>query len=139
MSISESLRARVRTQAKDRCGYCLIEDGLVYAPMEIDHLRPKSDGGEDVEENLWLACPCCNTFKGARTQGTDPLTGLISPLFNPRQQIWAEHFAFADDKATIIGHTPCGRATINTLRLNFAPNLELRKRFVELGWYPPED
>jgi hypothetical protein len=139
MSISEALRNRVRSQAKNRCGYCLVEDGLVYAPMEIEHIQPKADGGEDVEENLWLSCPSCNTFKGARTQGIDPDSKSQIPLFNPRRQIWAEHFMFAEDKATIIGLTPCGRATIGTLRLNFAPNLELRKRFVAVKWYPPND
>lgn len=139
MTISDSLRSRVREQAKNRCGYCLIEDGLVYASMEIDHIHPKAAGGKDVEENLWLVCPCCNAFKGSRTQGIDPVTGLTFPFFNPRQQKWAEHFTWAEDKATIIGFTPYGRTTVQSLRLNFAPNLELRKRFADLGWYPPNE
>lgn len=139
MSISETLRSRVREQAKNRCGYCLVEDHLVYAPMEIDHIIPSAEGGEDIEENLWLACPCCNTFKSSKTHGIDPETGTTVSLFNPRQQKWEEHFTWGEDRATIVGLTSFGRATVNALRLNFAPNLALRKRFADAGWYPPKD
>ena len=31
--------------------------------MEVDHIRPKSDGGTDAYDNLTLLCPPCNRIK----------------------------------------------------------------------------
>ncbi len=42
----------------------------------------------DERENLAAACYRCNEFKGAKTEGIDPATGVLVPLFNPRLQIW---------------------------------------------------
>ena len=92
MSITDATRARVRQSAKEQCGYCRIGSQLVYAPMEIDHIFPKSRGGGDEEENLWLACPFCNNAKSDQINGIDPLTQEAVALFHPRQQLWTEHF-----------------------------------------------
>ncbi|NTW52961.1 MAG: HNH endonuclease [Chlorobiaceae bacterium] len=46
-----------------RCQYC----GSRELPLTIDHLIPKSKGGEDSWENLVTACKPCNTLKGNRT------------------------------------------------------------------------
>ena len=40
------------------------------------------------------------------------------PLFNPRQQVWAEHFIWTLDGLEIRGTTTTGRATCNRLDLN---------------------
>src|SRR5205823_10359695 len=117
VSISEELRARIRAQAGDRCGYCQSAQRYVFAPLEIDHIIPTARGGTDEEENLWLVCRMCNGFKGDRTHGLDPLTGQDVPLFDPRQQQWAEHFTWSADGVQIIGLTPCGRATMVVLQL----------------------
>ena len=37
--------------------------------FEIDHIRPRSKGGADVDENLQLLCPTCNGRKGNRSMG----------------------------------------------------------------------
>jgi 5-methylcytosine-specific restriction endonuclease McrA len=77
---------RVRAAARHRCGYCLSPQHLVMARLEIEHITPVSRGGSSDESNLWLSCPLCNGAKGDRTTGTDPETGQIVPLFNPRAQ-----------------------------------------------------
>ena len=41
---------------------------------------------------------------------------MITPLFNPRAQQWADHLRF--EGATIVPLTPEGRATVFLLRLN---------------------
>ncbi|MDZ8185171.1 MAG: HNH endonuclease signature motif containing protein [Nostoc sp. ChiSLP02] len=51
---------RVRTAARNCCGYCLSPQGLVMARLEIEHIIPISKGGSNDESNLWLACPLCN-------------------------------------------------------------------------------
>ena len=40
--------------------------------LEVDHIRPKSDGGSDAYDNLTLLCPPCNKAKLDRMT----LTGL---------------------------------------------------------------
>lgn len=129
----------IRNEAKNRCGYCLGEQKYILAWLEIEHIFPLAKGGKSDKENLWLACPFCNTFKSSQIHGIDPVNGKKVLLFNPRHQKWKNHFEFDTDKATIIGKTMCGRATVNALRLNNELALETRKHWVAVGWYPPED
>ena len=99
-------------QARSRCGYCLCSEMLIGMPMEFEHLIPLASGGSTVEENLWLSCRRCNEFKGRQTRAVDPETSEIVALFNPREQIWDEHFHWNDDGTEIVGLTPTGRATV---------------------------
>lgn len=46
-----------------RCVYC----GVAGVPLELDHVIPKSRGGEHSLENLVAACKPCNSSKGAKT------------------------------------------------------------------------
>ena len=72
------------------------------------------------------------------TEAVDPETGISVPLFNPRTQIWAEHFSWSEDGTSIIGQTPTGRATIVALSLNRELRVRARALWVEVGWHPPE-
>ena len=64
--ISEQVRTRVQAQAQNRCGYCLSHQDYVLGTLEIEHFIPRSKGGTDEEENLWIACSLCNTFGSPR-------------------------------------------------------------------------
>ena len=44
--------------------------------------------------------------------GIAPVTETEAPLFHPRQQEWAEHFAWSADTTQIVGITATGRATV---------------------------
>lgn len=105
--------------------------------MHVEHIVPLATGGTSDEENLWLACPLCNGYKGIRTYFTDPETGEEAPLFNPRRQVWSEHFRWSDNSVEIIGLTPCGRATVIALKLNNESFTRARRRWVLAGWHPP--
>jgi hypothetical protein len=107
--------------------------------LTLDHLIPQSAGGPTIEENLWLACHQCNSFKGTQTHATDPVTDTVVPLFNPRQQDWPEHFAWNEEGTEIIGITPCGRATVLALKLNAPEIVVTRRMWVSAGWWPPLD
>ncbi|MFN8419558.1 MAG: HNH endonuclease signature motif containing protein [Anaerolineae bacterium] len=139
MSISQALKTRLRLQAGDRCGYCLSPQLYVLVPLEIDHLKPQSDGGTDDEENLWLACRLCNNAKSTQTIAKDPETGETVQLYNPRYQDWQTHFAWSEDGTMIIGLTPIGRATVLALPLNNIFAVLVRKEWVSVGWHPPLD
>ena len=137
--ISNALRAKVRAQAENRCGYCGTRQEYIPWTLEVEHIVPKSKGGAEDEENLWLACHACNLFKGAQTYGRDPLTGRRVRLFNPRQQQWKRHFQWSEDGAFIIGHTACGRATVIALNLNNMVAVTVRQNWIAAGWHPPEE
>lgn len=131
---------RVREAAKNRCGYCLSPQHLVMARLEIEHVIPLAKGGSSAEENLWLSCPLCNGAKGDRVAALDPESGVEVPLFHPRNQVWSEHFRWADDGIRIIGLTLIGRATVVALHLDSDPDaLLVRSYWVEAGWHPPAD
>ena len=135
--ISEKLKQKIRRQAKNRCGYCLLPQDLNPSLLEIEHIIPTAEGGTDEEENLWLACRLCNGYKGMQTSVIDPQTNQKTSIFNPRTQKWKEHFEWNVEK--IIGKTICGRATVQTLKLNNEIISPVRKRWVLAGWFPSED
>ncbi len=133
------LRRQVRADAGHRCGYCRSSEHLTGTPLEVDHLIPEAAGGLTIRENLWLACHRCNEFKSDRTHAADAITGDTVALFNPRTHRWREHFAWSPDGIFVVGLTPCGRATVDTLRLNNEYIIEARRFWVEAGWHPPSD
>jgi hypothetical protein len=65
--------------------------------------------------------------------GTAPQTGTEQALFHPRNQIWSEHFRWSPDKCEMEGITPCGRATVATLRMNDPEIVAIRRLLTELG------
>ncbi|MBD2005524.1 MULTISPECIES: HNH endonuclease [Cyanophyceae] len=138
MAISDEVRERVRAQAGDRCGYCRSLQKYVLGILEIDHLIPTAKGGTDDEDNLWLACRLCNSYKGTQTHGRDPVTGRRIRLFNPRHQKWSRHFTWSEDGTQIIGKTICGRATVVAFQLNNIIAVMVRREWVAAGWHPPK-
>ena len=56
--------------------------------------------------------------------GRDPGTNQLTPLFNPRSQLWEDHFALQG--AYIVGRTAIGRTTVLVLNMNSDEQLELR-------------
>ncbi|KAA0230493.1 HNH endonuclease [candidate division KSB1 bacterium] len=138
-SISRSLRRRVRDAAQYRCGYCLRSEELTGERMTIEHIHPQSRGGPSSEDNLWLACRRCNEFKGVQTHAIDPATGKRTRFFNPRTQLWDEHFGWDESGALIRGLTPVGRVTVMALRLNNPEIVVARRLWVAAGWWPPEE
>ena len=65
--VSVEIRRKVFEVAQNRCGYCLSHQCYVMSKLEIEHIIPKSNGGTNAEENLWLSCGLCNHYKGSQT------------------------------------------------------------------------
>ena len=133
------IRRRIAAAARYRCGYCLTAQEYTAMPMHVEHIMPVVAGGASTEENLWLACPLCNGYKGTQTEAIDPVTEVRVRLFHPRQQKWDEHFAWSEDGISIVGRSPTGRATVIALKLNNEHLTRARYRWVLAGWHPPKE
>lgn len=105
--IAADLHAEVVFRAKHRCEDCRLSQLGQEATFHIDHVIPRAAGGPTTADNLALACVSCSLRKWAKQTVSDPDTGEQVPLFNPRTQVWAEHFRWDDER--IVPLTPTGR------------------------------
>lgn len=133
-SIPLTLRQAVIERARNRCEYCLYPQGAALLAFEIEHIICEKHGGPSTFENLALACPFCNRVKGTDLGSVDLQTGLLTPFFNPRKQVWTEHFLL--DGAEISALTPEARVTIAILQLNHPDRITERARLIPVGHYP---
>jgi len=108
-----------------------------YVRFTVDHVIPLAQGGSDTLDNLALACFHCNRRKADRTSAIDPESGMEVPLFNPRLDVWSQHFIWSADGLFIVGLIPTGRATIAALDLNRAWVVNIRAADREAGRHPP--
>jgi hypothetical protein len=121
----------IRQRAGNRCEYCHLSQDFSALRFHIEHVIARQHRGTDSPENLALACPECNFHKGTNLSGIDPDTGKPSHLFNPRKDIWAEHFL--REGVNIRGKTAIGRTTAWLLDMNSAERLRLRTMLQRLG------
>jgi hypothetical protein len=131
--IPEALRQFVSERAARRCEYCLYPQVASFLAFEMEHIIAEKHGGATVIDNLALACPYCNRFKGTDLGSLDPDTGQLTPFFNPRTQRWADHFRF--EGAEILPLTPEGRVTVLILQFNQPDRVQERQHLIETGRY----
>ena len=144
MTIGSASRQRIRERANFLCEYCHSSEEASASLFTFDHLLPKSRGGSDSEDNLALACHRCNGRRYNFTDGLDPETQTVVPLFNPRRERWHQHFIWSADSQKILGITPIGRATVKRLDMNDerhdnASIQRARRLWIRGGWHPPSD
>jgi hypothetical protein len=77
-----------------------------------------------------------NQIKSDRESCLDPFTKQETAFFNPRIQVWKDHFEWSADKTILIGLTPEGQATVSCLQLNTEMLQEARKIWKLFGWPP---
>ena len=128
------LRRLVVQRSGDRCEYCHLTQTGQEATFHIDHVRPVTRGGITAADNLALACVSCSLRKGGKETAIDPDTGDEVPIFNPRRDVWPEHFSW--ERVTLIGLTSTGRATIQALDLNRPLVLTIRQEEAAAGRHP---
>ncbi|MDX1993072.1 MAG: HNH endonuclease signature motif containing protein [bacterium] len=126
---------RVHQRAGFLCEYCHTSQQVTGQAMHVDHIDPD---GEDTLDNLCLACGNCNLSKAQATVAEDPETYQSVPLFNPRTQVWAEHFEWFPDGTRLKGIMPTGRATIERLKINQDRIVDARAIWVFVGLHPPK-
>ena len=132
--IPAALRQAVIERAAGRCEYCLYPQELSFLVFEVEHIVAEKHGGDTVLDNLALACPYCNRFKGTDLGSLDSESGRLTPFYNPRAQRWMEHFQL--DGAQIIPLTGEGRVTVAILQFNHPDRLLERGRLIQAGKYP---
>ena len=86
------LRARIEERASGRCEYCQAPQRVCGYRFHLEHIIPVALGGYDDDSNRALACASCNLAKADRASGKNPLTGEEVLLFDPRTQVWRDHF-----------------------------------------------
>jgi 5-methylcytosine-specific restriction endonuclease McrA len=80
-------RKNILRRDSHRCQYCNRGD----VPLTVDHIIPKSTGGEDTWENLVTACVACNNRKGNRTPEKAHMPLLRTPI-KPNHVTFIRHF-----------------------------------------------
>ncbi len=135
MTISPSVRKFVHERAENCCEYCRLASKSVKISFHIDHIIPVKHDGSDDAKNLCLSCYNCNAHKSHDLTGFDPVTGDITRLYDPRKQIWSDHFEI-QETMQIKGLTSIGRTTIRVLQINLDERIESRQVLAEIGEYP---
>lgn len=68
--------------------------------------------------------------------GTDPDSGVAVSLFDPRKQVWSDHFKWDSSFTLILGTTACGRATVAQLDMNAYSQQVARPLWIASGYWP---
>lgn len=135
---SHSERDFILQRANGCCEYCLIPYDFTPETFENEHIIPLFLNGTNEMSNLAFACGGCNGKKNKKTSAIDTLTGLLVSLYNPREDIWAEHFKWQEGFLILEGITPKGRASVDLLKLNRRGIVNLRSALYLIGVHPPK-
>lgn len=87
-------RKNILKRDNHRCQYC----GRTGVPLTVDHVIPKSKGGEDTWENLVCACVQCNNRKGDRTPEEAGMKLLRKPM-RPNPILFIKNFVGEIDES----------------------------------------
>jgi 5-methylcytosine-specific restriction endonuclease McrA len=88
-------RLRIYMRDKFRCQYC--GEKKTAAALTLDHIFPRSRGGENTPVNIVTACLPCNNRKGSRTpeEARMPLLTTQSALRVKLERVVLCHYAEA--------------------------------------------
>lgn len=134
--VSVQQKAEVKQRARGCCEYCWSQEEYSPDTFSVEHIIPLAKGGSNEANNLANSCQGCNNHKFVSVEAIDPLTGEMASLYHPRQQRWADHFAWNENYTLIVGLTPTGRATVAKLELNRKGVMNLRRLLHGWGLHP---
>jgi len=84
-------RHNIYTRDSNTCQYCGRQ--LARSDLNLDHVKPRSQGGRTTWENVVCCCVDCNLAKGART----PEQSRMHLLRAPTRPRWTPTFRTAGD------------------------------------------
>lgn len=132
--ISADLRRQVAKRANSLCEYCLVHEDDTYFGCQVDHIISEKHNGPTELDNLAYACSFCNRYKGSDVGSFDWDIEEFVRFFNPRSDVWSEHFRL--EGIEIIALTAIGKATAQILQFNNTERLLERLELQALGRYP---
>ncbi len=122
----------VRNRARNQCEYCqLPQTATPFLTFHVEHIQAKQHVSEDSLDNLALAFPDCNRFKGPNLTSLSSITRKIIRLFHPRNDQWSEHFEY--ESSVLVGLRPIGEATIDLLQINSDEQMKCVLHWVPIG------
>jgi hypothetical protein len=127
----------IAVRAGRACECCRIPEALYKGLYVSDHIIANQHGGSDRDDNLAYACSRCNLHKGPNIAGLDPDTGQLTRLFNPRADVWEEHFSWSGH--ILVGRTSIGRTTVRVLAMNEPSIRAVRAALLAEGVFPPTE
>lgn len=133
--VKASLQREVRRRARGVCEYCRFPESAHAYPFHIEHVVSRQNHGTTRLDNLALACNMCNLHKGPNVAGIDATTGQLVRLFNPRSDVWAEHFKRGGSE--IVALTAIGRVTVHMLGVNEPARVATRRAAIAAGLVKP--
>lgn len=86
-------RINIYTRDQDTCQYCARQ--LRRSELNLDHVKPRSQGGTTCWENVVCSCIECNLRKGGRT----PEQAHMKLLRTPERPKWTSLFRGGKEKA----------------------------------------
>ena len=97
--IPAPIRMQVAKRAGFQCEYCLVPDSRTFSfyKHQVDHIISLKHRGTNSIDNLAYACfafSLVNVSKGPDVGSIHDETGQFVGFYNPRTDIWAEHFQF---------------------------------------------
>lgn len=121
----QDIRQALEKETSLKCAYCESLIGAV-AREHIEHIQPRAHRPELVVywENLTLACPRCNGYKGDYFSQTES-------LLNPYADNLDGHLAFLGATVTYRPGSDVGQRTVLRLRLYRADLMLARSRRLE--------
>lgn len=126
--ISKVARQLVRQRANFQCEYCLLNEKRSFIGFEVDHIISRKHRGSNDPNNLAYSCGDCNRNKGTDIASIDwNNNNQITRFYNPRLDLWAEHFRLSN--TVIESPTSIGEVTITIFRFNDQIRLTNRGRF----------
>ena len=125
----------VAARAKHICEYCHAPEAVFNLSFEVEHIIPSALGGKNRESNLALSCRSCNLYKSDSISFFDEKTKKEVRFFNPRKDVWSEHFFVDKSSGEIQGLTNIGKATISRLRINSDAQIAARFQWLKLGFF----
>lgn len=124
---------QVRQRYQQRCGYCTVSEVDAGGELSVDHFQPKSDGGDESDDNLVYACFRCNFYKSQFSPtAVDRAAGRR--LLHPLLEDFSQHIVEDPQTGVLVPKSETGRFHINILHLNREAlvRLRLRRRLIAL-------
>jgi hypothetical protein len=130
--IPAGMRTEVRLRSDGLCEYCLLREQDIGRTFHLDHVIAEKHQGPTQDHNLSLCCPDCNRRKGSDIATV--VNGEVVRLYNPRIDIWSEHFQL--DGMFIRSRSNVGEGTIRLLGLNDRFRVAIRRALTVEGRFP---